>query len=74
MGLFCAHPYIEKLLGLTTDKLEYYQQNPNAPFPGLVRISLGMYNTCQEVDILIDSLIRIAKNKNAYKEKYERSI
>lgn len=73
-GLFCAHPYIEKLLGLTADKLEHYQQNPNAPFPGLVRISLGMYNNCQEIDILIDSLSRISKNKNAYKEKYERPI
>lgn len=73
-GLFCAHPYIEKLLGLTTDKLEYYQQTPSAPFPGLVRISLGMYNNCQEVDILIDSLTRISANKNEYKKKYEKSI
>lgn len=69
-GLFCAHPYIEKLLGLTNYKVEYYLNNPNTPCPGLVRISLGMYNNSNEIDILINILQRIAKSKNAYNKKY----
>lgn len=70
-GLFCAHPYVEKLLGLTTNKLEYYQQNPKIPFPGLVRISLGLYNNCQEVNIFLAALKEIVKNRKIYKERYE---
>jgi cysteine desulfurase/selenocysteine lyase len=69
-GLFCAHPYIEKLLGLTNQKLKYYQSNPDLPCPGLVRISLALYNNYHEIDIMIDLLEKIAKNKNTYKQKY----
>jgi cysteine desulfurase/selenocysteine lyase len=69
-GLFCAHPYIEKLLGLTNSNLEYFLNNPNSPCPGLVRISLGMYNNTAEIDILINILKRIVQNKHAYREKY----
>lgn len=69
-GLFCAHPYIEKLLGMTSQKLSYIQKNPNAPCPGLVRMSLGLYNNSNEVDILIDLLHQISKNKNTYIQKY----
>jgi selenocysteine lyase/cysteine desulfurase len=69
-GLFCAHPYIEKLLGITNQKLSDMQKNPNVPCPGLVRMSLGLYNNSNEVDILIDLLHQISKNKNAYIQKY----
>lgn len=69
-GLFCAHPYIEKLLGITSQKLSYIQKNPNVPCPGLVRMSLGLYNNSNEIDILIDLLHQISKNKEAYIQKY----
>ncbi|GMA97384.1 aminotransferase class V-fold PLP-dependent enzyme [Pelosinus sp. IPA-1] len=69
-GLFCAHPYIEKLLGITNQKLSDIQKNPNVPCPGLVRMSLGLYNNSDEVDILIDLLHQISKNKKAYIQKY----
>lgn len=69
-GLFCAHPYIEKLLGLTNQKLKYFQDNPDLPCPGLVRISLSLYNNYHEIDIMVDLLKRIVKNKDAYKQKY----
>ena len=71
-GLFCAHPYVEKLLGLTDHDIKHYLQNPSTPFPGLARMSLGIYNNCMEIDILIDLLTRIAKNKNVYKQKYKQ--
>ena len=73
-GLFCAHPYVEKLLGLTADKLEYYQQHPKILFPGLVRISLGLYNNCQEVDIFLAALKKIVNNQKAYQKRYEGTI
>lgn len=72
-GLFCAHPYVEKLLGLTGDKLQYHLQHPTIPFPGLVRISLGLYNNCQEIDAFLAAVRRITKNKNAYNKQYQGS-
>ena len=69
-GLFCAHPYIEKLLGLSNQKLAYYQKHPKIPFPGLVRVSLGLYNNSNEIDRFIDLLNRIAQNKHAFQQKY----
>ena len=48
-GLFCAHPYVEKLLKLNSDDLEYFHNNHDAPLPGLVRISFGLYNNYHEI-------------------------
>ncbi|MCE5287250.1 MAG: aminotransferase class V-fold PLP-dependent enzyme [Pelosinus sp.] len=69
-GLFCAHPYVEKLLGLTEKDLHYYQKHPELPFPGLVRLSLGMYNNYGEIDIFIKTLRTIAGNVTRFKQKY----
>lgn len=69
-GLFCAHPYVEKLLDLSNKDLEYYHHNHDVPLPGMVRISFGLYNNYCEIDRLIKILNKIAKNKNYYKEKY----
>jgi len=70
-GLFCAHPYVEKLLHLRIEDLEYLHNNHNIPIPGLVRISFGLYNNCNEIDILLELLYTIVRNKNYYKEKYQ---
>lgn len=69
-GLFCAHPYVEELLGLKDKDLYEFQKHPEVPFPGLVRVSLGMYNSCEEIDLFIKELRTIAGNINKYKEKY----
>jgi selenocysteine lyase/cysteine desulfurase len=69
-GLFCAHPYVERLLGLTEKDLCYFQKHPEVPFPGLVRVSLGMYNNCGEIDIFIKTLRTIAGDVNKYQQKY----
>lgn len=73
-GLFCAHPYVQKLLNLSKKDLEYYHHNHNALFPGMVRVSLGLYNNCDEVDIFIKFLNRIARKKNYYNNKYENIL
>lgn len=73
-GMFCAHPYVQGLLGLTPEELAYYRDTDNVPLPGMVRISFGMYNNVKEVDVLIDMLNRIAKNKQYYNGKYKNAI
>lgn len=72
-GFFCAHSYCAKLLNLSVQDLQYYHQNRDLPLPGMVRVSLGLYNNHHEVDILIELLNRIARNKDYYKHKYENS-
>lgn len=69
-GLFCTHPYCEKLLGLSEKDMEYFFENKNAACPGLARISLGLYNTYEEIDMLADTLKSIYKNKSLYINKY----
>lgn len=69
-GLFCAHLYVEKLLGLDEKKLAYYHKNHNVPLPGMVRMSFGLYNNYKEIDICMNLLERIARNKSYYKNLY----
>ena len=73
-GLFCAHPYVEKLLNLSKKDLAYYRQHQEVPFPGMVRISFGLYNNYDEVDILLNLLNKIVENKNYYKHKYKNIL
>lgn len=70
-GFFCAHPYCQRLLGYSEKDMDYYFENKDADRPGIVRMSLGMYNTYGEIDILVNTLKAIAENKNFYIKKYE---
>lgn len=72
-GLFCAHPYAQKLLQLSAEELEYYRHTTNVPLPGMVRVSFGLYNNTREIDLLCDLLNRVAKNKRYYNHKYEHA-
>lgn len=69
-GLFCAHPYVQRLLGMTEEEVRYYQAHPEIAFPGLVRVSLGLYNTQQEADALLAGVREIAAHPEAYARKY----
>ena len=70
-GLFCAHPYVEKLLKLSNEDLEYFHQNHHVSVPGLVRISMGLYNTYDEIDRFLQFLAKIVRNKDYYMQKYK---
>ncbi|MCT4620380.1 MAG: aminotransferase class V-fold PLP-dependent enzyme [Marinisporobacter sp.] len=72
-GFFCAHPYCERLLGYSEKDMAYYFDNQKALLPGMVRASIGMYNTFEEIDRLIYSLNTIVTNKNYYVKKYENN-
>ena len=58
-GGFCAHPYTRRLLGIKDKDLdEYIGKNG---IPGMVRASLGIYNTEKEVDIFLDTIEYICR-------------
>ena len=62
-GCFCAQPYIHRLLQVPDDTALRYQQEiiagTRSNLPGLVRVSLGCYNTTDEIDHLADLLARL---------------
>lgn len=61
-GCFCAQPYVQRLLKLTPDEIKYYRYLPDHKKPGMVRVSFGIYNTADEVDILVRELKKIIKS------------
>jgi cysteine desulfurase / selenocysteine lyase len=73
-GCFCAHPYILHLLGLNEDQASDVRQHilagDRSDMPGLIRASFGIYNTLEDVDILLEALRHISKGE--YKGKYSQ--
>lgn len=72
-GFFCAHPYCERLLGLSESDMEYYFNHINVKLPGMIRISFGLYNTFDEIDKFINTLLLISKNQEYFIQKYSNS-
>ena len=75
-GCFCAHPYLLHLLGLSPEQAAKVRHQiltgDRMNMPGMVRISFGLYNTCDEVDMLIDALHKIRNEEylgSYYQEK-----
>ncbi len=66
-GCFCAHPYLLHLLGLSAEESNRVRRdilaNNRSDMPGLTRISFGLYNTPEEIDVLRQALINIARGK-----------
>ncbi|QCX34199.1 aminotransferase class V-fold PLP-dependent enzyme [Caloramator sp. E03] len=69
-GCFCAHPYVQRLLKIPEKHIRKYLKYPDSTRPGIVRISFGLYNTIEEIDILINLLKEISQNKNSYMQRY----
>lgn len=71
-GCFCAHPYVLKLLDIEPSKLPSYKrlaiEGDKQALPGLIRVSLGLYNEVGEIDRLLCALERISKGN--IQEKY----
>jgi hypothetical protein len=44
------------------------------PWMGMVRVSFGMYNTHEEVDLFINALNEIIDNREKYVKKYTINI
>jgi cysteine desulfurase/selenocysteine lyase len=69
-GFFCAHPYVQRLLGLSEETMEQLRDDPSEIAPGLVRVSFSFYNTHGEIDVLLQALKEISNNKEYYTLKY----
>jgi selenocysteine lyase/cysteine desulfurase len=62
-GCFCAQPYVRELLGISDREMETVVRRlatgDHTTVPGMVRASLGLYNTADEVDYFVEALARI---------------
>lgn len=67
-GCFCAHPYLKRLLGLSLAAAGKAEQRILAgdlsDAPGAVRASLGLQNTEDDVDQLVEALHAIASGRH----------
>lgn len=70
-GCFCAQPYVQKLLNLSSKVIKSHVNNPDLPHPGMVRISFGLYNNCNEIDQFIYMINKLVSNKDFYINKYK---
>ena len=65
-GCFCAQSYVAHLLGLTETEQARWRREQLAGNrsrrPGMVRMSLGAYNTVEDVDALVEMLRRIERH------------
>ena len=63
-GCFCAHPYVQSLLGLTEEEVERWRADfvagDDSDLPGMVRMSFGLYSTKDDVDRMVEMLNRVA--------------
>ncbi|MDR7855435.1 aminotransferase class V-fold PLP-dependent enzyme [Tissierella sp.] len=69
-GCFCAQPYVQRLLKISNEEMKKYRENESLPRPGLVRISLGLYNDYNEIYLLSYILNEISQNIDFFKAKY----
>ena len=53
-GGFCSHPYTRSVLGIADNELQNYISKNGVP--GLVRVSLGIYNTKKEANIFLETI------------------
>jgi selenocysteine lyase/cysteine desulfurase len=71
-GCFCAHPYILHILGLSPNEAlivrDQMLAGNKSEMPGLIRVSFGLYNTIEDIEILIEALNHIKNGR--YKGKY----
>ena len=72
-GKFCAHPYVFRLLGVS-DSDAYRDIVSGDYFYGMVRASLGLYNTIEEIDIFLNQLELISNINGCNRGKSYKKI
>jgi selenocysteine lyase/cysteine desulfurase len=62
-GCFCAQPYVREMLGVTDEEMRQVVARlacgDHTNVPGMVRMSLAVYNTEDEVDLFVDVMRRV---------------
>jgi len=75
-GRFCAHPYTAQLLNVGENEnatwINDILHGDKKQLPGALRVSFGVYNTLEEIDILIEALKNIAQGN--FKLNYTQNI
>ena len=66
-GCFCAHPYIKRLLGISDEYEKNFLKNPNTRKPGMVRASMGLYNSVDEISTFLNVLELIIYREKLYR-------
>ena len=69
-GCFCAQPYVQKLMKIPRNEIRKRIRNSSLPHPGMIRLSFGLYNNYDEIDVLVQKLCEISANKELYLERY----
>ena len=77
-GCFCAHPYLKVLLGIDAGAERRYLEemacHDRRNVPGMVRASLGIYSTRDDVNALAAALGELAKNPERYTSRYTQGM
>lgn len=60
-GEFCAHPLCHRLMGISDEQILTDRDKPGFEAPAMVRVSMGMYNTEEDVDALIEAVTQLSK-------------
>ena len=55
-GAFCAHPYVWRMMGISDEQAQTYENCVDRNTPGMIRVSFGIYNTEEEVDRFLEIL------------------
>ena len=55
-GAFCAHPYVWRLMGISDEEAATFENCIDMKTPGMIRVSFGIYNTEEEVDLFLETL------------------
>ena len=59
-GQFASHPYVFRMLGIPDEEIVAHMHEEGYVVPGVVRISIGIYNNDDEVEILLNTIKEIA--------------
>jgi selenocysteine lyase/cysteine desulfurase len=75
-GCFCAHPYVRELLKPELWELDLDLDADNAdvlvqPWRGMVRASLGLYSTDEDIDALLTGIRDLLARPDDYRARYQ---
>ncbi len=75
-GCFCAHLYVKSLLKCSDERADEVEKDilarDRSDIPGAIRMSFGLYNTTDEIDVFLEQIAKIASG--SYHKDYVLDI
>jgi selenocysteine lyase/cysteine desulfurase len=75
---FCAHPYVKALLHVEREAergyLDEMQRGDRRHVPGMVRLSLGIYSTRDDVGVATEALAELVRHREAIVASYQPTM